>query len=220
MSDRAERRPHAILFDWDNTLVDTWPVIHAALNHTLLAFDKEAWTLDETRARVRRSMRDSFPNLFGDLWTAAADHFYEQFAARHLKALTARPGAADMLRSLQELGIYLGVVSNKNGGYLRAEAEKLGWDEYFGALVGASDASRDKPAREPVDLALAESGFEAGPGVWFAGDTDIDLECAVKAGCVPILVRPEPPEKSEFGPYAPSRHVADCQALCNLVHEL
>jgi phosphoglycolate phosphatase len=24
--------PRAILFDWDNTLVDTWPLIHTAMN--------------------------------------------------------------------------------------------------------------------------------------------------------------------------------------------
>ena len=58
--------PRAFLFDWDNTLVDSWPIIHDALNVTLTAFGKEPWSLDETRSRVRKSMRDSFPKLFGD----------------------------------------------------------------------------------------------------------------------------------------------------------
>jgi phosphoglycolate phosphatase len=30
--------PRAILFDWDNTLVDTWPTILDALNTTFEAF--------------------------------------------------------------------------------------------------------------------------------------------------------------------------------------
>jgi phosphoglycolate phosphatase len=32
--------PKAVIFDWDNTLVDSWPVIHHALNETLEAYGK------------------------------------------------------------------------------------------------------------------------------------------------------------------------------------
>ena len=34
------RLPQAALFDWDNTLVDTWPVIHEAMNTTLSAMGR------------------------------------------------------------------------------------------------------------------------------------------------------------------------------------
>lgn len=60
-------RPKAILFDWDNTLVDSWAAIQDAQNHTLTAFGLEPWTLEETRQRVRGSMRDTYPQLFSTL---------------------------------------------------------------------------------------------------------------------------------------------------------
>ena len=44
----ALTRPKAVLFDWDNTLVDSWAVIHAALNETLTAMDHPNWTRAET----------------------------------------------------------------------------------------------------------------------------------------------------------------------------
>ena len=69
-------KPQGIIFDWDNTLVDTWPIIHDALNTTFRAFDKPEWTLTETKARVRHSLRDSFPPIFGDKWEQAGDVFY------------------------------------------------------------------------------------------------------------------------------------------------
>ena len=69
------RKPRALIFDWDNTLVDTWPTIHEALSHTFEAMGVEPWTLEQTRQRVRRSMRESFPELFGDRWTHARDIF-------------------------------------------------------------------------------------------------------------------------------------------------
>ena len=56
------------------------------------------------------------------------------------------------------------------------------------AIIGANDALKDKPSREPVDLALRGSGLEAGPAVWFVGDSDIDIECAINAQCTSVLL--------------------------------
>lgn len=58
-------RPTVLLFDWDNTLVDSWSVIHAAMNMTLEAMGHPRWSRSEAETRVRASLRDSFPGLFG-----------------------------------------------------------------------------------------------------------------------------------------------------------
>jgi len=47
------------------------------------------------------------------------------------------PGAAALLNGLRDRGVYLGVVSNKTGRYLRKEAAALGWERYMTRLVGA-----------------------------------------------------------------------------------
>jgi len=73
------RPPEAIIFDWDNTLVDTWPVIHAALAETFAHFGREPWSLDFVRRNVRRSLRDAFPTLFGDDFADATAIFYAAF---------------------------------------------------------------------------------------------------------------------------------------------
>ena len=213
-------KPRAILFDWDNTLVDSWPTILDALNVTLEAFGQAPWTMDEARLRVRQSMRDSFPKLFGDQWQQAGEVFYERYAAIHVKRLTPLAGAEEMLSALNEAGIHLSVVSNKKGDFLRQEAKHLGWDRYFGVLVGALDADNDKPAPEVVDLALAPSGIKKGPDVWFAGDADIDLECAHNAGCLPILIRPEPPGPGELDAHPPAKHFQNCDALCKYIYSM
>ena len=217
---RVAEKPRAILFDWDNTLVDSWPVIHDALNTTFAAFGMAPWTIAETRARVRKSMRDSFPALFGDDWENAGEVFYRRYATIHVAKVAPAAGAADMLATLRGAGVYLGVVSNKKGDYLRLEAAHLGWERYFGALVGALDAERDKPAPEPVALALKGSGFGPGPAVWIAGDADIDLECAHNAGCTPVLLRQASPGPGEFDAHPPARHFAGCGALSKFVKNL
>ena len=217
---QANGKPRAILFDWDNTLIDSWPTITDALNTTFEAFDMPPWTLNEVRARVARSMRDSFPALFGDKWRDAGEVFYERYAAIHVKMLKPLPGAETMLQTLNDTGIHLGVVSNKKGDFLRNEVKHLEWDRFFGAIVGALDAEIDKPDPKPVDLALKPSGIERGPGVWFAGDASIDLECAHNAGLTPILIRELAPGPGEMENHPPARHFPDCDALCKFVINL
>ena len=210
-------KPRAVLLDWDNTLVDTWPVIHDAMTVTLAAMGHEPWSIEKTRERVRRSMREAFPELFGDRWEEARDIFYSRFHAIHIELLKTCAGAEDLLAALGARGIYAAVVSNKRGENLRREAAHLGWEDYFGHLIGAMDAERDKPAVEPVQLALAGSGVAAGSDVWFVGDTEIDLQCAHNAGCVPVLIRPHAPEPGEFENFAPGLHFSGCGQLAALV---
>ena len=58
-------RPRAILFDWDNTLVNTWPTIVECYRDTFTALGQAPWTEAEVRARAHGSLRDVFPTLFG-----------------------------------------------------------------------------------------------------------------------------------------------------------
>jgi phosphoglycolate phosphatase len=212
--------PRAILFDWDNTLADNWAAIHGAMNATLIAMGRPPWTMAQSRHQIKASLRDSFPLLFGERWREAIGIYRDAFERAHLTALREMPAAGVMLAGLSNRGLYLAVVSNKAGRYLRAEAAHLGWMHYFGRLVGAQDAATDKPTVAPVELALAGSGLERGSDVWFVGDADIDMACATNAGCTPVLLRDRPPGEEEFAAGRPLCHVADCVGLTDLLAQL
>lgn len=216
----AIKAPRAVIFDWDNTLVDSWGCILAAMNATLRHMGHGEWTLTEAKSRVALSLRDSFPALFGDRWTEARDVFYAAFEAIHMEHLRPLPGMTEMLESLVGQGVTLAVVSNKNGRFLRQEATHLGWDRWFHKLVGATDAAEDKPAIAPVLLALDSSGIAPGDDVWFCGDAEVDMHCGVNAGCVPILLRAEPPAEGEFDRHPPRCHIDGADSLTELVREL
>jgi phosphoglycolate phosphatase len=180
-------KPKAILFDWDNTLVDTWPVIHEALKNTFEVYGMTPWTLAEVKQRVARSMRDAFPDLFGAEWEKAGELYKNNYRAIHLKNLKPLPGAEDTLRAAQRTGAFLGVVSNKTGPILRKEVPYLGWQDYFSALVGSGDAEKDKPHAAPILKALEGSGISPGPDVWLVGDSIIDVECTKEAGISAVV---------------------------------
>src|SRR5690242_21688463 len=113
------RRPRAILFDWDNTLVDSWATIHEALNFLMRTLGRPEWSLADTREKVRLSLREAFPLYFGERWEEARDIYLARFRAIHLERLTPLPGRESMLRNLAGQGIYLGGVRNKTGDLLR-----------------------------------------------------------------------------------------------------
>ena len=215
----ALRPPRAIIFDWDNTLVDSWGTIHDALNFLMTAMEKPLWTLQETRERVRLSLRDAFPAIFGERWEEARQIYMDRFSAIHIERLTPLPGRATMLRALADDGIYLSLVSNKTGTVLRHEVDHLGWTPFFGKIVGAGDCHADKPHCAPVALALQPSGVAPGPDVWFVGDTAVDMECAIASGCVPVLLGAAEPA-SEFADFPPLLTLADGAALFNALRAL
>ena len=190
--------PIAIIFDWDDTLIDNWQAIHGALNVTMDAMRQERWSFEKTKSEVRRSMRDSFPELFGNRWEEAADIFLSAIHSNHLETITVLEGVPDMLASLRSAGIYLAIVSNKNGPLLRAEADFLGWTQNFGAIIGATDAEKDKPDPAPIYLSLSGSGFSAGENIWYVGDAPSDMECAHRAGILPVQMMTKLADPMQF----------------------
>lgn len=179
-------RPTVLLYDWDNTLVDGWAGITAALNAVFAAFDRPLWSVQDTRERVRVSLRESFPIMFGDQWEHARDLFYDTLAEQHLQHVQPMPGAAEAL--LAGAPWPQGVVSNKAGRYLRAEVAHLGWAGHFGPVIGAGDASADKPDPAPIHLALSRLARIADESVWYLGDTALDMQAARAAGVTAVLI--------------------------------
>ncbi len=182
------KKPKAIIYDWDNTLVDTWPLIQTAIDTTMTRMGREPWGFEKVRNTVHKSMRESFPEIFGDNWQEAGEIYKNTYRSINLKDLRLLPGALELIEAAEKMGILQFIVSNKIGVTLRKEAQKLQVDKYFFALIGSMDSSADKPSREPVELALMGSDLELGKDeIWFIGDTIADVACALNSRCTPIV---------------------------------
>lgn len=182
------KKPLAIIFDWDNTLVDTWPLIQSAINSTMKHYNREPWSLEKVIDNVHKSMRDYFPEVFGENWQEAGEiyrNFYQQINKSQLQLL---PYAEELINKISQKGIIQFIISNKIGTTLRQEAKKLQVDRHFFSLIGAFDANHDKPNKSVIDLALMGSNIDLSKDhLWFIGDTIADVECAYNSGCQPII---------------------------------
>jgi phosphoglycolate phosphatase len=210
-------RPRAILFDWDNTLVNTWPTIVECYRDTFTALGLPPWTEAEVKARAHGSLRDVFPTLFGARAAEAERVFYETFFRIHLERLEPLPGADALLQRACAAGCYVAVVSNKVGENLRAELAHLGWNRWISRAVGAKDAKRDKPAPDPIFMALAGTGIATDHGVWMVGDTPADLKCAHAAGVLPVFFGSVEHMSDLLQEFPPRLHARDCHELAALL---
>jgi phosphoglycolate phosphatase len=185
-------KPKAILLDWDNTLADSWRIIHKCLNVAFREMGQPEWTLEEVikgREGIHHSLRESFPRLFGDDWEKAKEIYFKAFIACHLQEITLLPGALETIKALAETDAHIAVVSNKTGKHLREELIHLGIDKYFSVIVGATDATKDKPYKEPLIFSLKDTLIreEHYGEVWMVGDSETDIEAAFNTGVVPVL---------------------------------
>ena len=79
------------------------------------------------------------------------------------------PGIRDVLSGLRRLHIKLGILSNRAREFLLNEldyVENGSWFALFDCVVAGDDASRLKPAPDPIFRALEEIRVRPGPDVW------------------------------------------------------
>jgi phosphoglycolate phosphatase len=207
--------PGAVFFDWDGTLVDTFPGIHKAHNHVRTQYGLPLWSEAEYREVMKYSSRDIYPKIYGEKAEEAMKILYDFIEANHISELKVMPQARELLEYLRRNGVTLGVVSNKRHKYLSREIEHLGWQDFFSAIVGAGEAEQDKPAAAP----LVKAGDSAGKKVsdmWYVGDGETDLQMAKNAGCPAVLVLHGEKKEDLIGAYKPLLVANDCAHLREL----
>lgn len=183
--------PPAILFDWDNTLINTLPLIADAYNAIHTAFGMPVWSMDEVHAATQHVGAQALKKHYGDRWQEAERIFYEYIGAHHLSNLSTMDGAAALISGLHAMGVPMGIVSNKRGGILRAEVEYLGWTHFFKAVYGPDDVGGvGKPDPSGLLAALQAMAVPASmhDSCWYIGDTENDLRTASAAKTMPVYI--------------------------------
>jgi len=183
--------PPAIVFDWDNTLIDTLPLIADANNRIRSHFGLPDWTMEEVHSSTQQVGREGLRRHYGERWQEAEKIFYDYIGANHLTGLRLMPGAEDLILWLKGAGVPMAILSNKRGGLLRAEVEQLGWSGHFSVILGPDDIDNiGKPRPEGMwaimDRLATQQDMRA--HVWYAGDTGNDLKTAHAAGVIPVFI--------------------------------
>lgn len=181
--------PQGVFLDWDGTLVDSYEFLQGAHNYVRSALGFPTFKGDEFKNYFGKPRDKLYDEIYGAKNDQARELFGQYVRKNHVKDLKPMPGADQLLRVMKDLGLTLGVVSNKKAEFLHLEIESYGWQGYFSSVVGAGDAAHDKPSADPLLLAVEKAGFRHGmENLWYVGDTDIDLQCAKNAKCPCVFI--------------------------------
>ncbi|MBO7257914.1 MAG: HAD family hydrolase [Alphaproteobacteria bacterium] len=206
-----------ILWDWDNTLADTFGAIFAAQNDARIKYGMAPWTKEESKAAMNTSGRNLIKDVFGvDKAVEVRAYFLRRYA-EHADALELKAGAKEILQTAKELGFVNILASNKAGPILRNEVDAMGVADCFDRLIGAEEADEDKPSKIFTDTALA--GIEADM-IISIGDGKADIQMAHNyAGGIGILVWTNP-NGAEFAEIKPDYAVENLEKASEILKKI
>lgn len=170
LSSQASR---GLIFDFDGTLVDSYPLIEEAFAHVM-----RTHRLDET---ARDLFRQSRGLPLPEQMKLVAPHMWEElvetYRSADVRLGTARVfrGIPTLVRRLRQAGAPLGVVSCKRRALVEAELEACGLRSYFDVVIGFEDVTPPKPAPDPLLAAIARLGLSRSTAL-YVGDSMVDLK--------------------------------------------
>ena len=180
-----------VIWDWDATLADTYPVINKAYAHTykMLGMEKEVKSFDEIK-RITSTLqnKDVLECVFGlERKEDARKIFYEYIGKNHANTLEPIKGAYVAMEYLAKIGAESMLLSNKTntdkdgrGKYLEEELNKLEMLKYFSAVSGAGEKEEDKPSLAAIKGLIDKSSKKPTKNdlILVIGDGEADMKVA------------------------------------------
>lgn len=172
----------AVLFDFDGTLVDSYPAIAASVNHVRSRRGMLPLSVDEVKRYVGRGPEYLLANTVPGGVVAEDLPAYRAHHPQIMNELTELlPEAADTLSRLSRAGLPLGLCSNKPRIFSQKLLEYLQIARYFQVVLGPEDVARLKPAPDMVRLAVERLRLQP-HDVLYVGDMTVDIETARQSG--------------------------------------
>ncbi len=191
---QSSHRFSCILFDLDGTLVDTAPDLIGALNHVLELHDLGSVPEEHIRSHVGHGAIATLKRGFSYHDRAVDDAFlkscHQAFLDHYIANIsaTSRPyaGAENLIRSMADEGLRLGVCTNKKEELSLRLLRELGLAELFHAICGADSVANHKPHPEHILHTIEVAGGDVSASVMI-GDTQTDVDAARAAG-IPVVL--------------------------------
>lgn len=184
----------AIVWDWDNTLMDTSEIIYQAQRDLFLVYKKTDLPRADAFTLMNKSARDWMPEVFGADWQEAYRFYLERYAA-HISQIKPKPFAKEILAKAQKEGFLSVVVSKKMRYIIHREALSFDLNNYLTRIIGSGDAKEDKPSI--VALKTALDGLDIDK-VIVIGDAVVDMKMAKEYGAISVLLRKQATKEKEF----------------------
>ena len=191
----------AVIFDVDGTLLDTEKIYMKAwqVAGKAIGYDVPWEALLRTRAINKAAAKRIFQEYLGEAFP-----YDELFDSRveiserliHEDKDLLKPGVADTLQKLMEMGIPMAVASSTGKEKTAEHLEHAGILHYFAAVVGGDMVQNGKPAPDIFLLAAKKLGISP-ESCAVIEDSPAGIQAAHAGGMKPILIPDCVPAKPE-----------------------
>lgn len=181
--------PRAVVFDLDGTLLDSLPLVLAAITHALEPFGTRP--TKEIFANLGGPPEKFLVPLVGDLKRLpVALQRLGEFSWENAHLIRPYEGVGAVLEQLRQEGVRVGLWTGRD----RVSADWLlkhhQLEAYFSAVVCGDDLPTHKP--DPEGLIEVMRRLEVKPGeTLFVGDSDVDVLGGAGSGVDTLLIRHE-----------------------------
>ncbi len=173
-----------VIFDLDGTLLNTISDLGAACNHALLQMGYPGHPISAYNFMVgngvRKLLERAEPDADADTIDDMLTHFREYYDEHCCDTTTPYPGIPELLQSLVDAGISIGVATNK----YQSAAEKI-IKHYFPDIpfVAVLGQEEGRPTKPDPSIIFAMLNIHPTPKaeVMMVGDSAVDMETARRA---------------------------------------
>jgi len=178
---------NTVIFDFDGTLANTNELIINSFKHIYTYYNK---TWDEVYIRstfgepLRMVITRDFSGYDVDVVTSLFRNYQFQ---RFENEVFLYHNVRETLEHLYKNGIKMGIATSRLKESTVKALKSFGIDHYFKSIVAADDVARHKPNKEPLVKCMKALNSESDQTL-YVGDSKFDLECAINADVIPVLV--------------------------------
>ncbi len=183
-----------VVFDLDGTLVNTAADIARAVNAMLFERGEEPRSVEYVEQFLGEGTRELIAGVYRGMGIEPSPERLNIDTARYVEHYASVPvldstiyhDALPTLAALRAAGVQVGVCTNKGQEMAEAVLRHLGLYEHVDVVVGGDALPVRKPHPGHLLATVRQMAIDS-HGALFVGDTDIDVECARRAG-IPCLI--------------------------------
>ena len=174
-------RPELVVFDWDQTLWNSWNFHVKTIGRTAASLGVEP----PSEEQVAASFIGPFVRHVGNLFPRNPDEAMEVYMGLYIDHIKDSgglfPAVADTLTALKDAGYLLALFSDKRQKYGRMELEISGVGSLFDHVRFLDSRRPYKP--NPMGLQQVLETLTMEPhNAMYVGDSPVDIQCARRCG--------------------------------------
>lgn len=175
-----------VIFDFDGTVVDTGEGIIKSLQYSFEQMGREIPDMSELKKFIGPPIYYSYTHFYGVSEEEVGTYikkYRERYKEKGIYECHLYDGMKELLVSLKERGVKLGIASSKPEHLIYSVGDYLGVTELFDAIVGVKiDDSNHSTKTGLVLEAMNQLGAKDKEKVLMVGDRCFDIDGAAGAG--------------------------------------